>query len=293
MRAGSKGIGMDMDKLMKFARKPTLYEPGTAVMWTDPHISRQLLDLHVDPDGDVASRSNAKIDLIVDWILSRTGSETMKILDMGCGPGLYAEKFASHGHRVTGIDFSRTSIDYAVNAAGISGSGCEYRCGNYLDMDYVDEFDLVLLIYLDFCALLPRERDVVLRNVHRSLKDEGMFVFDVVNGKNIEEKILKPSWDVCSSGFWKCEPYIVLNSGYHYANDKVLVNQHIVIDNRENIEKYLFWSTYYDCPGLESIGKANKFQEIHSYENVLPEGDMWNGENVTFYTMRKTEAGRI
>jgi|WetSurMetagenome_2_1015567.scaffolds.fasta_scaffold00126_22 SAM-dependent methyltransferase len=278
---------MNIDKLIEQVKKPSLYESGTSIMWTDPHISRQLLDLHTNPDNDMASRSSEKIELIVEWILSKVKKDQMDILDLGCGPGLYAEKFAQSGHHVTGVDFSRTSIDYAKGKTEKNCSGIKYYCDNYLNIDFENRFDLVILIYLDFCVLKPDERKIVLDNIYKALKHGGRFIFDVVNGKNMEAKILKPSWEVCMKGFWKDEPYIVLNKGYHYPEDKVLANQHIVINQKNEIESYLFWSAYYEYEELEPILKESRFQKIRHFDNVLPKGDAWNGDNVTFYIAEK------
>ena len=49
-----------------------------------------------------------------------------KILDLGCGPGLYASRLARLGHRVTGIDFSPASIRYARQQAEKAGLSCTY-----------------------------------------------------------------------------------------------------------------------------------------------------------------------
>jgi len=65
----------------------------------------------------MASRSIEKIQLIVDWIQQMLGKNNIDILDLGCGPGLYAERFAIKGHKVTGIDFSENSIKYAKKSA--------------------------------------------------------------------------------------------------------------------------------------------------------------------------------
>jgi len=279
---------MNIERLIKYTGKPSLFENGTSVMWTDPHISQQLLYLHIDPDNDIASRSDQKIELVVNWILSKTRMDQMKILDLGCGPGLYAEKLARLGHRVTGIDFSRRSIDYAKAIAEKNKSGIEYHCDNYLNIKYENQFDLAMLIYLDFCVLKPNERKIVLENVHRALKRGGVFIFDVVNSKNIDKKILKPSWEVCATkGFYKNEPYIALNNGYHYPEHKALVNQHVVIDRNDKIDTYLFWSIYYEYEDLIPVLNGAGFYKIKHYENVLPEGDVWNGNNVTFYVTEK------
>ena len=278
---------MDIAKLIDCARKPSLYQEGTAVMWTDPHISRELLKYHIDPDNDVASRNDRKITSTVDWILARAGGEALNILDLGCGPGLYAEKLAARGHRVTGVDFSANSIAYAREVAEKSGSRVDYVCGNYLDLAYAGDFDLAILIYLDFCVLKPEERKIVLENIHAALKPGGLFVFDVVNAKNIEAKIMQPSWEVAPRGFWRDEPYMALNKGYHFPEQHALVNQHVVVTGDEKVDTYLFWSTYYEYSDLSPLLAQAGFRDVQSYENVLPPGDAWNGENATFYAVRK------
>ncbi|HOJ15222.1 MAG TPA: class I SAM-dependent methyltransferase, partial [Deltaproteobacteria bacterium] len=43
--------------------------------------------------------------------LNLTGNE--RILDLGCGPGLYTKRLSDAGYDVTGMDYSRRSIAYA------------------------------------------------------------------------------------------------------------------------------------------------------------------------------------
>jgi SAM-dependent methyltransferase len=278
---------MNIKKLCEYTAKPTLFEKGTSVMWTDPYISSQLLKCHIDPTNDMASRTDKKIELLVNWILSKKTMKHMQVLDLGCGPGLYAEKLAKKGHRVTGVDFSKGSIEYAEHITKQNDSNIKFICDDYLNINYEDKFDLVILIYLDFCVLKPNEREIVLGNVYKALKKGGVFIFDVVNNKNINDKILKPSWEICQKGFWKDEPYIAFNMGYHYPENKVFVNQHIVIDQNENIETYLFWTSYYTYEDLAPMLKKVGFSQIRHFENVLPEEDVWNGDNVSFYRVVK------
>lgn len=279
---------MNIKRLNKLAEKPALYAKGTSVMWTDPHISQQLLKLHLNPDLDIASRSKDKIEKLTDWILARSNKSGMKILDLGCGPGLYAELFAQKGHSVTGIDFSENSIRYASVQAKEKHLDIEYVKKNYLEITFENQFDLVIMIYMDFCVLLPDERDIVLKNIHRALKAGGIFICDVVNEKNIDKKILSPSWELQESGFWKNEPYMALSKGYHYPESKVFANHHIVIDEHDTVQTYVFWNHYYEVKDLVQILESKGFADIKHYEKVLPESDdSWNGENVTFYESRK------
>ena len=47
------------------------------------------------------------IEKSVDWISKILPSEHYpSVLDIGCGPGLYTERYAKKGYRVVGVDFS-------------------------------------------------------------------------------------------------------------------------------------------------------------------------------------------
>ena len=206
---------MNIELLRKLAAKPRLYEKGTSVMWTDPYISKQLLDFHINPNHDIASRSQNKIINISNWILGKANKSKMKILDLGCGPGRYAEFLAHKGHAVTGVDFSKNSIQYALQQSKKKDLNITYLNQNYLDLNFDNDFDLVILIYLDFCVLIPEERNKVLEVVHKALKKGGLFICDIVNEKNIDKKTIPQSWEVQKNGFWKNTPYIALANGYH------------------------------------------------------------------------------
>lgn len=279
---------MNIELVKKFSSKPRLYDKGISIMWTDPYISKQLLELHINPNNDAASRSHVKIERIISWILEQSNNPHMKILDLGCGPGIYAELLAQKGHSVTGVDYSENSIQYAIRRANEKSLNIEYLRTNYLDLDFDNQFDLIILIYLDFCVLLPEEREKVLRIIYRALKKGGLFICDIVNEKNIDKKVISQSWEVQETGFWKDKPYIALTNGYHYPEAKVLANHHIVISEDNSVDTYIFWNHYYRKDDMIQILESKGFKNIVDYENVLPKsGDCWNGENVTFYVARK------
>ncbi len=77
---------MNLTDIIEFTQKPQLYVEGNAVMWTDAHISEQLLNIHLNPDIDLASRRKSSIESTVDWILNSVKKKQMTILDLGCGP---------------------------------------------------------------------------------------------------------------------------------------------------------------------------------------------------------------
>jgi len=278
---------MNILKLFNITKRPKVYETGSSTMWTDPYIAKQLLKYHLASDNDIASRCIEKIQLIVDWIQQMLGKNNIDILDLGCGPGLYAERFAIKGHKVTGIDFSENSIKYAKKSAAENNLNIEYMQMDYRELKIIEKYDLAVLIYLDFCVLNPDDAKNVLKNIYKSLKPEGMLLLDVINERNIDSKIMPQSWEVAESGFWKETPYIAMSRGYHYPEEKLLLNQHIVIDSEEKVDKYNFWSRYYEEEEMKTLLEMIGYREIKNHESILPPGDCWNGENVTFYTAKK------
>lgn len=253
-------------------------------MWTDKHISKHLLEIHLDPEIDLASRTKQSIDTTIEFILKHCKGHKLKILDLGCGPGLYAERLAESGHNVTGIDFSETSIEYASNRAKVNKLDIDYICQDYLTIDYEDKFDLVFLVYTDFGVLVPSEREKLLQNIHKALKPNGIFIFDVVNKKNSTHKFQESrSWSFETNGFWKDTPYLELTNGFNYKNEKVFLQQHLIIDQTEKIKTYRFWTHYFESVDIIDILTNNEFTSIENYENVLPNTHVWSGDNITFY----------
>jgi 2-polyprenyl-3-methyl-5-hydroxy-6-metoxy-1,4-benzoquinol methylase len=281
---------MDLDKLNIAAQKPGLYEKGDSVMWTDEYISRRLLEMHLDPEIDSASRMPDGIERTLGYISECCRHSRMRILDLGCGPGIYLEKLAESGHECTGIDFSRTSITYAENQARQKGLDITYICKNYLELDYENSFDLVILIYTDLGVLLPEERDVLLGKIHRALKPGGIFIFDVLNDRNLEEKFQEEqTWSFEFGGFWMADPYLELANRFHYPENRVFLMQHSIIDESDRVRNYRFWTHYFNVQDMLEILTSSGFSQIEHRENILPAKGIWDGENVTFYKAWKSE----
>lgn len=275
---------MDIDKLQLAAQRPPLYEKGNAEMWTDAYISKKLLEIHLDPETDSASRTAVNIDRTLDLITGFCPESGMSILDLGCGPGIYLERLAQLGHRCTGVDFSENSIAFAKGQAKQKQLDINYLCQNYLELDFESQFDLVMLIYTDLGVLLPDERSRLLKNIHRALKPGGIFIFDVVNERNGEQKFREEStWTYTPGGFWKDEPYMEVAAVYHYPEAKVFLRQHTIMDESENAVNYRFWMHYFSPGDIERILGEHGFSASEEYNRVLLSRDVWSGDNISFY----------
>ncbi len=274
---------MKISDIHHHTTKPELYEEGNAIMWTDEHISKQLLRVHLNPEVDLASRKAESIKRTVDWILSNVAGNQLQILDLGCGPGLYSEQMAEKGHHVSGVDYSWNSINHARESAKKKKLDITYLNENYLKLELEENsFDLVILIFTDFGPLLPDERKQLLETVKKVLKPGGVFIFDVLNDKNIENKVTPKSWETSNQGFWKNESYLALSESYIYEDEKVILYQHLILDEQDNLQVYRFWTHCFSHSDLSHILYDYGFNEITFSEDILPVGSLWSGDNVTF-----------
>ena len=273
---------MKIKEILKYTNKPEIYEPGNAIMWTDPYISQQLLQVHLDQQVDLASRKPETIRMTVDWILSQTAIEKLSILDLGCGPGLYSEKLTQKGHELTGVDFSANSIAYAKEQAENKQLNIRYLNQDYTQLDLpANEFDLVLLVFTDFGPLLPADRERLLVKIQQVLKPGGLFIFDVINDSNIKIKLSPKNWEASAQGFWSEKAYLALSESYLYEEETVILYQHIVTDDH-GTKIYRFWNHFFSHTDLGDILGQHDFNDISFFENVVSGGDGYKSEDVTF-----------
>ncbi|HGS9412614.1 class I SAM-dependent methyltransferase, partial [Clostridioides difficile] len=169
-----------LNKLCMYLERPELYKQSEINFWDDEYISKQLLKAHLDTNFEGASRNFNFIEDSVNWIVTVANPANYpKLLDLGCGPGLYAEKFAQKGYKVTGIDFSKRSINYAQNRNKETNLNINYLFQSYLNMNYNEEFDLATLIYCDYGALSTENRRLLMEKIYDSLKPGGKLILDV------------------------------------------------------------------------------------------------------------------
>ena len=231
-----------ISQLIALQQKPEPFTPGELLFWDDPHISKQMLAAHLDSQTEAASRRPETIDRSVKWLIEALSLETGdSILDLGCGPGLYASCLARAGMRVTGVDYSRRSIEYATQHAKDNNLDIIYRYENYLNLGDENQYDAALLIYGDFCPLNPAQRSKLLQNIYRALKPGGKFVLDVSTRECRKKHGNRNRWRVLETGFWKPGPHLLLEEGFDYPEQSIWLDQFIVIEIDGKVSVYRNW----------------------------------------------------
>ena len=168
-------------ELKEINSRPAPFQFYTAdELWTNEHTSKQMLEYHLNESVNVSSRNKSFIELSVEWIVSHFAvDKSTKIADFGCGPGLYTTRLAERGAIVTGIDFSARSIRYAREVAEQRGLDINYLHQNYLELEIKERFDLITMIFCDYCALSPWQRKTLLKIFHKCLLPQGAVLLDV------------------------------------------------------------------------------------------------------------------
>lgn len=254
---------LDLSFLIRLQEKPEPFTPGKQPFWDDPHISKGMLAAHLDPSVDRASRRPEIIDRTVAWLMNVLNlAPGEAVLDLGCGPGLYALRFAQSGIKVTGVDFSRRSIAYAQETAKQQGLAISYRCENYLMLPDSNAYHAALLIFGDYCTFNPSQREQILKNVRQALIPGGYFVLDVSTSEHRKRYGAKNAWIVSPSGFWRPGSHLVLTQGFDYPNEKIYLDQMIVIDEDGGVDVYRNWFQDYDGDMITSELAQNGFEVL-------------------------------
>ena len=281
-RGPSTGAPADLfAALERINERPAPYSRYTAdALWTSPDISEMMLRFHLDGEVDVASRRTEFMDASVDWIAEAFDLRPGKrVVDLGCGPGLYVNRLARTGASLTGIDFSARSIEHARTEAAREGLAVEYVLGDYLETDLEPGFDLAIMIMCDYCALSPAQRRRLLERVGRLLAPGGTFLFDVYSLAAFE------TWEEqvaygreLMDGFWSSRPYYGFLDTFRYEAEKVVLEKYTIVEPGE-MREYFNWFQHYDVASLTAEVEAAglRVDVIHGdvagapFEPSLPE----------------------
>ena len=267
--------------------RPPVYTKSKGEFWNDEHISKQMLKAHLNPEFDGASRKLDFIEKSVSWIVELVSPSSYPfLLDVGCGPGIYAEKFTQMGFHVTGIDFSNRSINYANQSALKKKLEISYLYQDYLKMDLEERFDFATMIYCDYGALSTKDRQVILSKIYHHLKPGGKLLLDVFSMTKFYRFQEKQTWEVChTGGFWRADEYIALNGFYKYL-DNVTLEQSSIISKQE-ISTYYLWNTYFTKEFLTSEVQNSGFMVCKVFSNVA--GDVYRAESDTIAILLEKE----
>ncbi|UJG44500.1 MAG: methyltransferase domain-containing protein [Candidatus Heimdallarchaeum endolithica] len=175
--------------------------------------------------------------LVIDPVLMKLIGKVknLSILDAGCGNGYLARKLARLGAKVTGVDFSKTFIDYCKRREEKEQLGCKFFTASLDDLTIFENesFDLVVsnIVFIDV-----KNYKQSFIEISRVLKQNGRFI-----------------WSNLHPCFGRINQF----------------NMRLPFDNPRNEDNIIIFDRYFDSRAkLISWGKINP---IWQFERTLTE----------------------
>jgi 2-polyprenyl-3-methyl-5-hydroxy-6-metoxy-1,4-benzoquinol methylase len=198
---------------------------------------------------------------------------------------LYATRLAQRQAAVTGIDFSKRSIQYALEVATSEGLSIHYVNQNYLEYETDDRFHLILMIMCDFCALSPAQRRKMLSKFHTILNPGGSVLLDVYSLTAFEQREDTAMYEAnLLNGFWSPNKYYGFLNTFKYEEEKVVLDKYTLIETSRTRTVYN-WLQYFSPETLEKEFVKCGFTIEKLYSDVA--GSPFDPETTEFAVVAK------
>ena len=121
---------------------------------------------------------SALINYTTEQILKKYNVKT--VLDLTCGTGSQVFWLARQGFEVTGSDINAKMLRIAKEKAEKENLTVRFLKGD-MRTAHIGEFDAVITIFNSIGHLTKTDFEIALRNVHRNLKKDSIYIFDIAN----------------------------------------------------------------------------------------------------------------
>jgi len=218
----------------------TLWDGKYKIPWDDPGFSRRMLQEHLSQDHGLASRKKEIIKKQVQWIHEHHGKTSSgKLLDIGCGPGLYIEQFAKLGYECTGIDFSPASIRHAEEIIGRRARLIE---GDIRTADFDNGYDLAVMLYGELNVFSPDECRNILKKAYNALSSGGIILLEVHTYEAIKRIADVPyTWYKSGpglQGLFSDQPHLCLIENHWFDNKQTALQIFHILDDNGDLATY-------------------------------------------------------
>jgi SAM-dependent methyltransferase len=205
------------------SERPAPWERDGNLPWNDPDFSRRMLREHLDESHGAASRVSAERERQLDWLWNKLDLQPgARLLDLTCGPGLYAVPLARRGVAVTGIDFGPAAIVHARQLAAGAGvaATCHFVEADVRDYEPPSGFDAVLFLYGQLAVFSRESAQQLLRKAAAALRPGGRLAVELLEQERVDKKNSN-WWYSDDTGLWGDAPFLSLGERFWYEDEKL------------------------------------------------------------------------
>lgn len=249
--------------------RPTPWTRGGNLPWDDPAFSERMLREHLDQSHSAASRVDSERRLQIEWLWKKLNLKVgTHLLDVTCGPGLYAVELARRGCLVTGVDFSPAAMAHARLLAANEGvaAQCTFVEQDVRQMRYPEaSFEAALFLYGQLAVFTKAEAQALLERIAQALKPGGKLCVELLNQARVDKKD-NTWWFTGHTGLWGDTPFLHLGERFWDAETEISIErfQIIHLQTGELAEVHLCDQTY-AVETMVTMMKAAGFEVVDVY----------------------------
>lgn len=211
---------------------PQPWSEGDKIPWNEPGFSSRMLREHLTQDHDAASRRTGTIERHVAFIHDvLLKGQPGRVLDLGCGPGLYSNRLARLGHRCVGIDFSPASIAYAREQAQAEHLECTFVEADLRTATFDPGADVALLLFGECNVFRPEALRDILTKACQALRPGGVLLLEPSTADAVERIGHTPAtWSAHEAALFSAKPHLLLHESFWEPTERVATDRWFVID---------------------------------------------------------------
>ncbi len=261
---------------------PRPWAEGEKIPWDDPAFSSRMLREHLSQSHDAASRRQSLIDQHVATLHQLLAGRSARVLDLGCGPGLYTSRLARLGHCCVGYDFGPAAISYARAEAHRDGLACTYVQQDLRAGAFGDGFDLAMMLFGELNVFRPADAAAILAHARNALAPGGLLVLEVSTAEAVQAMGQRPrSWDSSTAGLFADGPHLLLTEAFWDQAERVAVERYYVVDAATGaVQRHASSTQAYSRDEQAAMLVAAGFGAVSHRESMAIDGEVFAGFEV-------------
>ncbi len=258
-----------LQTIYEHADRPTPWAGGGNLPWDDPDFSRRMLREHLDENHGAATRTTAERQQQLDWLWQRLAlDEGQALLDVTCGPGLYAVPLAQRGLRVHGVDFAPASVAHARDLA--QGAGLAQRCT--FEQEDVrraafgqEAYDAALFLYGQAAVFQRSEARSLLQKIARALRPGGRLCLELLDQERVDKQD-SSWWYADDKGLWGDGPFISLGQRFWYPDQMLSCERYFTLHLQSGkLDEILLCDQTYALQEMTDLLLTCGFAHVQAY----------------------------
>jgi SAM-dependent methyltransferase len=263
------------DTLAARQNAPAFTEGWQEFPWNHPRLSPRILDVHLDPLTEQASRPPDRIaaeSAFLDGALNDALGRPARVCDLTCGPGLYSMNLAARAHEVVGVDYAPAVIDYARRQAAARGVAATFIQADARTVEFPPRrFDATLMIYAQPNSFPTPVLQTLLRKIRRWTSPDGLLVLEFVARCELRSDVGR-TWEIREESFLHDGPHLWLEDKRFLPDRRMQVHRIFIIDEKGRLAaEYGICLMAYELPEVELLLRECGWRLEAAFGNLLGE----------------------